>query len=69
MTDEEIIEKLRALVADTGMITDSAYTANTDDWPSNRIPFIETHLKYLKAHPMTNPEHYIANLRLMIRRR
>ncbi len=68
MEEEQIIVALREMEADSSFITESAYRANAEVWPKNRISFVDNHLAYLKAHPSVNPEHYLANLRLMIRK-
>jgi hypothetical protein len=69
MSEEEVIEKLKKMYADPAYITNSAYAANTDLWPDHRVPFVEAHLRYLKLHPKLEPEHYLSNLRLMLRKR
>ncbi len=69
MTTEEIIEQLEALESDKTMITESTYSPNADEYPSNRLPFIEVHLAYLRKNKQVNPLHYISNLKLMIKRR
>jgi hypothetical protein len=60
-------QELSAMVADTGFHTVSYYSANTDRHPDNRMTFVEKHMEYLRAHPSTDPDHYLANLRLMTR--
>ncbi|MBI1857165.1 hypothetical protein HYS01_02735 [Candidatus Saccharibacteria bacterium] len=67
MTEEEIREKLRLMELDPGLKTESAYRANAVLWPDNLISFIENHAMYLRVHPKVNPEHYLSNLRLMIK--
>jgi hypothetical protein len=69
MTEAEIKAALEQLEADPDFITKSAYRANAQQWPDNVIPFVEVHLQYLKEHPKLNPEHYLSNLKLRIRRR
>ena len=67
MAPEEVIEALQKMEADPSYVTESAYRANADLWPGNRISFVDAHLLYLKSHPAMKPEHYLSNLRLMIR--
>jgi hypothetical protein len=67
MTEEEITTILEDMVADPRMSTKAAYRANTILYPENSISFIDAHLQYLKQHPKLNPQHYLANLRLMIK--
>lgn len=69
MTEEEIITALKGMVLDPNMITRPSFRANSALWPDHKIPFIDAHLQYLKNHPNLNPEHYLANLRLMIRKK
>ena len=69
MEEVEVIEALKRMESDPNLVTKSAYRANTIIWPDNRISFVESHLAYLKAHPNTNPRHYISNLRLMLRKK
>ena len=68
MTEDEIREVLEEMSTDPQMITVSAYRANAELWPGNRISFIDTHLAYIKSHPNLNPQHYLSNLRLSIRK-
>jgi hypothetical protein len=65
----KIIEKLRIMALDQDFNTDSSYSANSVLYPDNQIPFVEKHMRYLITHPAMDPDHYLANLRLMTRRR
>ena len=47
--------------------TSPSYSANSERYPDNLIPFVDKHMNYLNAHPNIDPRHYIANLRLMTR--
>lgn len=49
--------------------TDSSYSSNLADYPDSQIPFVDKHIYYLSTHMTVNPDHYIANLRLMTRLR
>ena len=69
VSEEEVIEALQLMETSPSYITKSAYRANADKWPNHRISFIDQHIAYLKAHPALNPYQYIANLRLMLKRR
>lgn len=69
MTPTEVIQSLTLLQNDPSMKTEGKYSPDAVDWPDNRLPFVEIHLAYLKAHKNVNPEHYISNLRLMIKKR
>ncbi len=69
MTEEEISTVLRKLEDDPAFVTNPAYRANTSLFPDNSISFVDAHLTYLKSHPKLDPNHYLANLRLMTRKR
>lgn len=68
MDQLEISDALRVMESDPSYVTEPAYRANTLLWPDNLISFVDCHLAYLKAHPATNPNHYLSNLRLMLRK-
>ena len=67
MEETDILTALQAMETDKSLVTKSAYRANSDLWPGNRISFVDSHLAYLKSHPAVNPAHYLSNLRLMLR--
>lgn len=69
MSEEEIILALEEMEQNNNLVTDSAFRANTEKWPDNSISFVDNHLDYLKAHPKTDPEQYLSNLRLRLRKR
>lgn len=69
MEELEIRQALRVMELDKSFNTKSSYAANTVLWPDHRISFTEKHMAYLKAHPALNPQHYLANLKLMIKKR
>lgn len=69
MEETEILDALRSLEKDPAFVTKSAYRANAELWPNNRISFVDCHLIYLKAHPMLDPRHYLSNLKLMLRKK
>lgn len=69
ITMEEITEKLQSFVDDPNMNTTDTYSPAAVDYPNSRMPFIEFHLAYLKSHKNVNPEHYLSNLSLMIKKR
>ena len=69
MEETDITTALQAMETDKSLVTKSAYRANGDLWPGNRISFVQTHLVYLKGHPAVNPNHYLSNLKLMLRKK
>jgi hypothetical protein len=58
---------LAEMVADTSFKTETYYSANVVLHPGNQMSFVDKHMEYLRAHPSTDPEQYISNLRLMTR--
>ena len=50
-------------------IRTSSYSANSKLYPDGQMPFVEKHLAYLLNHPKLDPQQYLANLRLMLKRR
>ncbi len=69
MPEEEMREILSAMEKNKAMVTNSAFRANTELWPDNRISFTDAHLAYIKSHPDLDPKHYLSNLRLRLTRR
>ena len=69
ITQEEITETLKAFVDDPTMHTNDTYSPTASEYPDNRVPFVEYHLAYIRTHKNINPEHYLSNLRLMIKKR
>lgn len=69
MEPEEVTAALTAMKNDPKYITRPAYRGNGEVWPDHKISFVENHTAYLRAHPNIKPEHYIANLRLMLKKR
>ncbi len=69
MPEDEIVSALNLLVANSIYVTKPAYKGNIEKWPTHQMSFIEFHLTYLKSHPTLNPNHYISNLKLMLKKR
>jgi len=63
----EVERILRTMAMDDSYNTESSYSANSERYPDNLIPFVDKHMNYLSTHPSTDPRHYISNLRLMTR--
>lgn len=64
-----IRKQLEKMAGSDSYNTTSSYSANTEIYSDNLIPFVDKHLYYLAAHSGINPALYISNLRLMTRRR
>lgn len=60
---------LNLMVLDDTYVTRPSFSADTEKYSNNLIPFIDKHMAYLRDHPSTNPNHYISNLKLMTRLR
>lgn len=60
-----IRQELVAMLSNQGYTTESTYNANSDLYPDNQIPFVEKHMHYIATHPSVDPNHYLANLRLI----
>ena len=69
ITTEEITQKLKSFVEDPDMLTSDTYSPMATEYPNNRMPFVEFHLAYIRTHKNINPEHYLSNLSLMIKKR
>lgn len=67
--EEEIRTALEGMEDNPSLVTDSAFRANAEKWPENTISFVDRHLEYLRQHPKTDPQHYLSNLRLRLRKR
>jgi len=69
LAEAGVEERLRAMQMDETLDTTPSYSANSERYPDNQIPFVDKHLAYLMAHPAVDFGHYLANLRLMIKKR
>jgi hypothetical protein len=69
LDDAGIRAKLLAMISDDSMNTNASYSANSTLYPDNEIPFVDKHMAYLMSHPKVNYDHYLGNLRLMLKKR
>jgi hypothetical protein len=60
-------QELKDMDANAIYATSSSYSTNSELYPDNLIPFVDKHMNYMRSHPSTNAQHYLANLRLMTR--
>lgn len=67
MEAPEITQELQVLLEDDSYRTLPGYSIDTAAYPDGTIPFTDFHLDYLKKHPQVDPEHYLSNLRLMLK--
>ncbi len=65
--EEEVTSELKAMMSDGSYHITPGYSIDTETYPDHIVPFIEAHLNYLKSHHQVDPEHYLANLRLMLK--
>lgn len=69
LLDAKVREKLEAMENDPSLHgVKSTYNADTEIYPDNQMPFRDKHYNYLLKHPDVNPDQYLSNLRLMLRR-
>lgn len=67
--DAKVREKLEAMENDPLLHSvKSTYNANSELYPDNQMPFRDKHYDYLLKHPDVNPDQYLSNLRLMLKR-
>jgi len=69
MTEQEVVAELQAMVDDPKMITKPSFSPNAELWPDGRMPFVDTHMAYLKSHKYVDPKNYLSNLKLMVKDR
>lgn len=70
-TDEGLVLKAKLVAIQTSdhYQTSASYSPNSAVYADNLIPFVDKHVNYLLKHPQLDPEHYIANLQILTRRR
>lgn len=68
MSDQDVLETLESMQDDPSLVTEPSFTINKEDWPDGQKPFVDTHLGYLKSHSNIKPEHYLSNLKIMLKR-
>ncbi len=62
---EEIKQTLLLMTKNRIYNTKPSYSANIARYPNNLIPFVDKHMNYLNVHPNLDPDHYLANLRMV----
>lgn len=66
--DQQEVEKiLTDMEKDSTYATNRGYVRDTPQSEKRSVSFREFHLDYLKKHPKVNPEHYLSNLRTMLK--
>jgi hypothetical protein len=70
LVDGDIHKKLVAMLHDPTLNTKaSSFSANSTLYPDGQMPFVDKHIAYLMNHPKLDHEQYLANLRLMLKKR
>lgn len=70
LTDANVREKLLAMQQDPQFTTQaSSFSPDSDLYPDGQIPFVDKHIAYLMKYPKLDPDQYLANLKLMLRKR
>lgn len=68
--DANVREKLQAMEQNPLLnVSPPSFSANVELYPDGQIPFVEKHIAYLLDHPAVNPDQYLSNLRLMLKKR
>jgi hypothetical protein len=60
---DSIIAELKSMISSPAYMTKAPYHSHEE------LSFIEHHLRYLKGHPSLDPNHYLSNLKLMLKKR
>jgi len=63
----EVRKELRQMVLNSSYKTVPGYTPASVAYPDGIMPFVDRHMRYLRAHPKLDAWMYLANLRLMTR--
>lgn len=58
---------LTLMDSDDAYLTEPSFSADSEKYNDNLIPFVDKHLTYLQNNPATNPQHYLSNLKLKTR--
>lgn len=69
LNEQEVTEKLKLLEADPSMQTNDTYSPAAGEFNGSRMPFVDRHLLYLRKHKNVDPDQYISNLAMMIKKR
>lgn len=68
LSEQEIRLALQQMEKDATLSSKPSLMNDNDASSSIReVSFMERHMTYLREHPKVNPEHYLSNLRTMIK--
>ncbi|MEO8862813.1 MAG: hypothetical protein ABI354_00620 [Candidatus Saccharimonadales bacterium] len=62
-----VIAALERMEQNEKMLTKDGYSSNSELHPDNTVSFVDKHIAYLMNHPKVDPDHYMANLRIMLK--
>jgi hypothetical protein len=65
----EVKQLLRQMTGNSTYNTSPSYSTDSARYPDNLIPFVDKHMNYLINHPALEPAKYLANIKLITRRR
>lgn len=68
VSEDKLVGVLKAMQNSSVYLTKPAFRGSSPRWTDNYVSFIDYHLNYLKLHPSLDPEQYISNLRLKLRK-
>lgn len=63
----EVLGTLQSMERNPVFRTVDEATRDLELYPSGIVPFVDKHMQYLHKHPLLNPEHYLANLRVKLK--
>jgi hypothetical protein len=61
--------EFQQMTSDKRYNTAPSYNSNTLRYPDNLIPFVDKHMQYLVNHPSLVASQYLANIKLITRKR
>ena len=70
LEDACVREKLLQMQHDPQLVVQStSFSSDVAYYPDGQIPFVEKHIAYLLQYPKLDPDQYLANLRLKLKKR
>lgn len=67
INDDEIQDALTEMEQNPKFDTKPTFSVGSEASPPRLVSFMEKHKTYLRDHPKINPEHYLSNLRTVLR--
>lgn len=70
LEDAGVREKLLHMQHDPQLVIQAtSFSSDTVHYPDGQIPFVEKHMAYLMQYPKLDPDQYLANLRLKLKKK